>query len=60
MNKYPDHEKQIKELANNINEIYKDKSENITFCSCPKCGENFKFNELTIFKPTCGYLDKEL
>ena len=31
MNKYPDHEKQIKELANNINEIYKDKSENITF-----------------------------
>lgn len=58
MNKYPDHEKQIKELSDTINKIYKDKIEDDTFCSCPKCGQNFKFNELAIFHPTCGYLNK--
>jgi len=57
--KYPNSYNKIKEYTDSINKIREDKTEDITFCSCPKCGENFKFNELMMFNSTCGYLDKK-
>ena len=55
---YEDHDG-IAKCYESVNKIYNDKPDDSTFCGCPKCGQNFKFNELMVFHPSCGYLDKE-